>query len=86
MDFQKLSTLKKKLDSNITDLSTINTRSQYDRTLSPKVFNTEIPDLTLHNFNNESILKDIYSSYFSRKKTKVKINLKSSSNKIKKII
>ena len=84
MDFQKLSTLKKKLDSNITDLSTINTRSQYDRTLSPKVFNTEIPDLTLHNFNNESILKDIYSSYFSRKKTKVKINLKSSSNKIKK--
>ena len=36
MDFQKLSTLKKKLDSNITDLSTINTRSQYDRTLIQK--------------------------------------------------
>ena len=60
MDFGKLNTIKKKLSSNITDLSTINTRSQYDRNLSPKVFNTEIPDLTLQKFNNKSISKDIY--------------------------
>ena len=84
MDFGKLNTIKKKLSSNITDLSTINTRSQYDRNLSPKVFNTEIPDLTLQKFNNKSISKDIYSSYFSRKKKKLKINLKSRNHEIKK--
>ena len=84
MDFGKLNTIKKKLSSNITDLSTINTRSQFDRNLSPKVFNTEIPDLTLQKFSNQSISKDIYSSYFSRKKKKLKINLKSRNHEIKK--
>ena len=75
-----IESLKVKIDNNnINDLSTVYTRSHRDL-ISPRKENIDIPDLTLENFRNKTTSKELFSSYFIKKKSKSKVNLKASNN------
>ena len=75
-----IESLKVKIDNNnFNDLSSIYTRSQRDL-ISPRKENIDIPDLTLENFRNKSTTNELFSSYFIKKKSKSKVNLKAINN------
>ena len=75
-----IESLKLKIDNNnITDLSTVYTRSHRDL-MSPKKEDIDIPELTLENFRNKSTTNELFFSYFFKKKSKSKVNLKAINN------
>ena len=69
--------------SNLTDLSTIYTKSKYENSISPRGRNSGIGELTIKSLTNKTIPKELYLTYFPKKKKKMKINFKGIMNKKK---
>ena len=62
--------------SNLTDLSTIYTKSKYENNISPRGRNSGIGELTIKSLTNKTVPKELYLTYFPKKKKKMKINFK----------
>ena len=70
-------------NSNLTELSTIYSRSKYENITTPRGRNSVIPELTIKSLINKTVPKELYLTYFPKKKKKVKISLKGFMNKQK---
>ena len=62
--------------SNLTELSTIYSRSKYENIISPRGRNSGIAELSIKSLTNSTIPKELYYTYFPKKKKKFKIDIK----------
>ncbi len=62
--------------SNLTELSTIYSRSKYENIISPRGRNSGIAELSIKSLTNSTIPKELYLTYFPKKKKKFKIDIK----------
>ena len=72
--------------SNLTELSTIYSRSKYENIISPRGRNSGIAELSIKSLTNSTIPKELYLTYFPKKKKKFKIDIKGMIEKKKKIM